>query len=90
MIERAASGSSRDAEVALCNHRPVNRAVRANKHFSCADQTSFYRDAVFEHQVLRALDAAANPRPRANVQIAPDHHAAAEDLASLNLEVTVM
>jgi hypothetical protein len=58
--------------------------------FRRADQASFHRDAVFDHHVLHALHAAANPRAGVNVQLASNYKIAVDHLAGVNFEVAVV
>jgi hypothetical protein len=68
----------------------MNRAMRADAQFLCADQASFHRDSGRDYRVFNTLHAAANSRTRPNVQLAPDQDVANDDLAGLNLEVAVV
>src|SRR5580698_1304786 len=90
MFKGAAPDSGCDREFAFGNHWSMNRTVRTNAHFACADQAAFDRDPISNHRVLYAFHAAANSRTRANVQLAPDQDVTDDDLSGLDLEVTVV
>ena len=69
---------------------PLTDAIRANEHLFPADQAALHGDTRFNNHVAYTLHAAPNACTGTDVQFTSGYDVAGNDLAGVNLEVSVI